>query len=75
MIKKRFQRTTNKEQKIFVKNLNKIGYTKNLKMDQNKYLKTITKAFQRRFRQKLINGNIDQECVIISNNLIEKLKK
>ena len=75
LIKKRFQRTTNKEQKIFVKNLNKIGYTKNLKMDQNKYLKTITKAFQRRFRQKLINGKIDQECLIISNNLIEKLKK
>ena len=58
-----------------MRNLNKIGYRKNFKMNQTKYLKMITKAFQRRFRQKLINGKIDQECLIISNNLIEKLKK
>ena len=75
LFKKRGQKTTTKEKKIFVKNLNKIGYTKNLKMNQTKYLKMITKAFQRRFRQKLIDGNIDQECLIISNNLIEQLKK
>ena len=32
----------------------------------NKYLII---AFQRRFRQSLINGKIDKECLLISNNL------
>ena len=30
----------------------------------------IIKAFQRRFRQDLINGKIDKECFLISKNLI-----
>ena len=30
--------------------------------------KTLIKAFQRRFRQKLVNGVIDQECFLISKN-------
>ena len=75
LFKSRDQKTSTKEKKLFMRNLNKIGYSKNFKMNQTKYLKMITKAFQRRFRQKLINGKIDQECLIISNNLIEKLKK
>jgi len=59
---------------IFVNNLNKIGYdTKKIKKN-NKYLKLVTKAFQRRFRQKLINGIIDKECLLISENLVKKLK-
>ena len=33
----------------------------------------LIKAFQRRFRQKLINGIIDEECLDISNNIIKKL--
>ena len=74
LLKNRVQKTSTKEQKLFVKNLYKIGYSKNLKFNQRKYIKIITKAFQRRFRQKLINGIIDQECLIISNNLIKKLK-
>ena len=29
----------------------------------------LVKAFQRKFRQKLINGKIDKECFLISKNL------
>ena len=36
------------------------------------YLRSIIKAFQRRFRQELISGQIDKECLIISNNLAKK---
>ena len=51
----------------FIKYLNKIGYfTKSLK--NNKKIKLI-KSFQRRFRQKLINGRIDKECLIIAEKL------
>ena len=33
--------------------------------------KFLLKAFQRRFRQSLINGSADQECLIISKNLLK----
>ena len=33
-------------------------------------LEYLTKAFQRRFRQDLVDGKIDQECLIISKNLV-----
>ena len=59
---------------IFFKNLYKIGYTKSVNKKNNKYLKKIILAFQRRFRQSLINGIVDKECLIISNKLIEKFK-
>ena len=63
------------EKKIFIKNLFKIGYSekviKNLNLNKLIYYKMITKAFQRRFRQELINGKIDKECFIISKNLIK----
>ena len=36
------------------------------------YSKKITIAFQRRFRQDVVNGVVDQECLIISENLIKK---
>ena len=57
------------EEKIFMKNLNKIGY---LKIAQNdlKKKQSIIKAFQRRYRQELISGKIDKECFLISKNLI-----
>ena len=56
----------------FIKYLAKIGYlTKNLK--NNKKTKLI-KSFQRRFRQKLINGKIDKECLIIAEKM-SKLSK
>ena len=55
------------EMLLFIKYLNKIGYfTKSL--NNNKKLK-LFKSFQRRFRQKLINGKIDRECLIIAEKL------
>ena len=66
------------KKKIFIKNLIKIGYPikkiKPLKLKSEKYLKLIVMAFQRRFRQELINGKIDEECLLISQNLVEKFK-
>ncbi|WP_440656248.1 N-acetylmuramoyl-L-alanine amidase [Candidatus Pelagibacter sp. HIMB1509] len=56
----------------FINNLYKIGYPKNLKINEKKYNKNITVAFQRRFRQELIDGKIDKECLLISKNLIKK---
>ena len=53
-----------KESKIFMDNLRKIGYS-NYK---DKFLIT---AFQRRFRQDLIDGKIDKECFLISKNLLK----
>ena len=55
----------------FIKNLYKLGYPKNTYINKYKYLKLLTIAFQRRFRQELVNGIIDKECLIISNNLIK----
>ena len=64
------------QKKIFIKNLIKIGYpiqkSKKLEPSSEKNLKVITKAFQRRFRQNLISGIIDKECLIISHNLAKK---
>ena len=59
------------DKKRFVKNLNKIGYCFSAK---NKlfFIKTI-KAFQRHFRKELINGILDQECLMIAKNLAKKL--
>ncbi len=37
-------------------------------LNNNRKLKLI-KSFQRRFRQKLINGKIDRECLIIAEKL------
>ena len=56
----------------FIKYLNKIGYlTINLK--NNKKVKLV-KSFQRRFRQKIINGKIDKECLIIAKKLSKLYK-
>ena len=74
LIKNRNQ-TVNKSDKIkFIKILYKIGYPKNIFFNKHKYLKLLTTAFQRRFRQELVNGIIDQECLFISNNLAKNLK-
>ena len=62
--KNRMKKTNINEEKIFYKNLFKIGYSKKV---LNK--KSLVKVFQRRYRQNLINGKIDQECLLISKNL------
>ena len=60
--------------KKFINNLYKIGYARNQKLDKTRYTKMLTIAFQRRFRQELINGIIDKECFKISENLLKKIK-
>ncbi len=75
LLKKRKIKTSSKEKIKFIKNLYKIGYSQNFKISQIKFTKIITKAFQRRFRQSLINPKIDQECLSISENLVKKLDK
>ena len=75
ILKKNRQVNVNdKDKKLFFKNLYKIGYSKNFSKNLNKtyQLQSIIKAFQRRFRQELISGQIDKECLIISNNLAKK---
>ena len=62
--KYRMEKINSLEEKIFYKNLNKIGYTKKI-LDK----KIFISAFQRRYRQDLINGKIDIECLLISKNL------
>ena len=60
----RNQKINSREETIFYNNLYKFGYPK---INQNKLF--LIKAFQRRFRQSLINGKIDKECFIISKSL------
>ena len=60
-------RLTNSEKLNGIKFLEKIGYSLNKKKDKN-YLKLI-KSFQRRFRQELIDGRMDKECLIIAKKL------
>ena len=61
---------TNIEKNIFLKNLNKIGYNDIKGFKSNKNMKYLTLAFQRRFRQSLVNGKIDKECLLISKSLV-----
>ena len=57
--------------KLCKKKLKKLGYPSSSKILNNKFKfeKFLIKAFQRRFRPELINGKIDQECMIIINKL------
>ena len=73
LIKNRRKKINFKDRKIFFINLSKIGYlTKNsTKLKKDEFLSLVIIAFQRRFRQELINGKIDQECLIISQNLVK----
>ena len=77
LLKKRIIKTNESEKKLFFDNVFRIGYPKNMPKNFNinkvKYLRMITKSFQRRFRQEVINGLVDQECLIISQNLVKKL--
>ena len=61
------------ENMIFLKNLKKFGYQSKKKTikDKKKFEKLLIYAFQRRFRPELVNGIIDRECLLISQNLIK----
>ena len=52
----------------FFKNLFKIGYHKTSNKKNSKDLKLITIAFQRKFRNQLIDGIVDLECYMISKS-------
>ena len=73
--KNRMLNINNIGDKYFLNNLFKIGYSKKSpkNLSKEKYLKLIIKAFQRRYRQDLINGKIDSECLLISKNLLKKI--
>ena len=75
LLKYRNQLLSNFDKQIFIKNLYKIGYQKKFRVRKNKDLKNVIIAFQRRFRQGLINGIIDLECLNISKNLLKNIKK
>ena len=70
----RNQKLSNLEKMYFLKNLYRIGYEKYRNNKNIKNLNKITLAFQRRFRQSLIDGIVDKECLKISENLIKKIK-
>jgi len=76
LIKYRKLKISEIDKKFFLNTLFKIGYSKKIPKDINKdrYSRDVTKAFQRRFRQELINGRIDRECLLISKNLLKKYK-
>ena len=61
---------TKNEENMFLKNLHKIGFNDVERVKSHQNLKFLTLAFQRRFRQSLVNGKIDKECLLISKNLL-----
>ena len=60
-----------KNNKLSIRKLKKIGYPSSSKIIKNhsKFNKFLVKAFQRRFRPTLIDGQIDQECMVIIDKL------
>ncbi len=57
----------NEEKKSFFKFISKVGYFVKTSNASKKIM--LVKSFQRHFRQKLINGKIDQECLFIAKKL------
>ena len=74
LIKNRRKKISLIDKKIFFKNLLSIGYSikSPTKLKKDKFLNLITIAFQRRFRPEIVDGKIDKECLIISQNLIKQ---
>ena len=69
--KTRSIKVSQKDRQFFFGNLYKLGYSKIRSNKKNNKNITLVKAFQRRFRQSLVNGIIDKECLIISKNLLK----
>ena len=67
LIRLRNKEIDNSDKIRFFKFLFKIGYFKNILRKNKKNL--LIKSFQRRYRQKLINGKIDLECLLIAKIL------
>jgi len=68
--KLRLIKLNKEEEKNFFESIKKIGYSR-IKNSNISHKKILIKSFQRRFRQSLINGIVDQECLIISKNLLK----
>ena len=73
LLKNRKLKISKVEENIFFRNLFKIGYSKIFpkNIGRNKYLRELIKSFQRRFRQELVDGKIDQESLLINKSLIK----
>tara|TARA_B100000029_G_C17529380_1_gene942793 strand:+ start:926 stop:1654 length:729 start_codon:yes stop_codon:yes gene_type:complete len=56
----------------FIRNLGKIGYCFKSHSKRH-FLNRVVEAFQRHFRKELIDGIIDKECLLIAQNLSQKL--
>ena len=57
------------EIEVFFNNLHKIGYPKVHGAKKKLKQSNLIKAFQRKFRQDLVNGKVDKECYLISKTL------
>ena len=72
-LKKFRKKKTSEENRIkFIKNLNKIGYCINSQSGSTQFFGKVIRAFQRHFRQDMIDGQLDMECLIIASNLAKK---
>lgn len=73
LLKNRKLKISKVEENIFFRNLFKIGYSKTFpkNIGRNKYFRELIKSFQRRFRQELVDGKIDQESLLINKSLIK----
>ena len=73
LIKNRKLKISKIEENNFFNNLFKVGYSKKYttNISKKKYSIELAKTFQRRFRQELVNGKIDQECLLISKSLVK----
>jgi N-acetylmuramoyl-L-alanine amidase len=73
LLKNRKLKISKVEENIFFRSLFKIGYSKTFpkNIGRNKYLRELIKSFQRRFRQELVDGKIDQESLLINKSLIK----
>ena len=60
------------EKRIFFVNLHKIGYSKVNRTKKKLEYSNLIKAFQRKFRQDLVNGKVDKECYLISKSIQNK---
>lgn len=59
------------EEKLFLDNLRIMGYPRINKNILKKNKMDLIKAFQRKFRQKFIDGKVDKECFLIAKNLVK----
>ncbi|MDB3959494.1 N-acetylmuramoyl-L-alanine amidase [Candidatus Pelagibacter sp.] len=75
LVKNRRKKINSTDKNFFFGYLSKIGYSikNSTKIKKDEFAIFLVSAFQRRFRQELINGKIDQECLLISKNLAKKL--